>query len=135
MEVCFLVDTTNLMMILSLNWLYDFLQVRWDDMEVTQHNRVSPWEIELSSYVSGASGLVLHSMKRSRIGFPTQPDLPVSRGMSWLHILFFWLVFSPVKLHTYYLHANSASYFLRRDRTIRLQEIFKVREGLARSRN
>ncbi|XP_017231661.1 auxin response factor 3 isoform X2 [Daucus carota subsp. sativus] len=58
------------------------LMVRWDDMEVTQHNRVSPWEIELSSYVSGASGLVLHSMKRSRIGFPTQPDLPVSRGLS-----------------------------------------------------
>lgn len=61
------------------------LMVRWDDMEVTRHNRVSPWEIELSSSISGASGLVSPGMKRSRIGFTTKPDFPVSRdgtGMS-----------------------------------------------------
>lgn len=61
------------------------LMVRWDDMEVTRHNRVSPWEIELSSSVSGAIGLVAPSMKRSRIGSTTQPDFPVSKdrtGMS-----------------------------------------------------
>ncbi|KAL8108128.1 auxin response factor 3-like isoform X2 [Apium graveolens] len=61
------------------------LMVRWDDMEVTRHNRVSPWEIELSSSISGASGLLSPGMKRSRIGLTTQPDFPVSRdgtGMS-----------------------------------------------------
>ncbi|KAL1834138.1 hypothetical protein DCAR_0104307 [Daucus carota subsp. sativus] len=55
------------------------LMVRWDDMEATRHNRVSPWEIELSSSVPGASGLLSPSMKRSRIGFTTQPDFPISR--------------------------------------------------------
>lgn len=55
------------------------LMVRWDDMEVERHNRVSPWEIEPSSSVSGAS-LVSPSTKRSRIGFPTtQPDFPVPK--------------------------------------------------------
>lgn len=69
-------------MTLSLKQLFKLLlQVRWDDMEVERHNRVSPWEIEPSSSVSGAS-LVSPSTKRSRIGFPTtQPDFPVLKGL------------------------------------------------------
>lgn len=51
-------------------------------MEVGRHNRVSPWEIEPASSVTGASGLVSPGAKRSRIGFPTtQPDFSVPKGL------------------------------------------------------
>ncbi|CAK9152557.1 unnamed protein product [Ilex paraguariensis] len=56
------------------------LLVRWDDMEVTRHNRVSPWEIEPSGSVSGSSSSILPGTKRTRISLPTsKPDYPVPR--------------------------------------------------------
>ncbi|KAG6641317.1 hypothetical protein CIPAW_09G064500 [Carya illinoinensis] len=45
------------------------LLVRWDDVE-TRHNRVSPWEIEPSSSLSGSASLMAPGSKRTRIGFP-----------------------------------------------------------------
>lgn len=56
------------------------LMVRWDDVEVTRHNRVSPWEIEPSGPVSGASSFPVPCTKRTRIGFPIEnSDFPVPR--------------------------------------------------------
>ncbi|CAI9087367.1 OLC1v1021423C1 [Oldenlandia corymbosa var. corymbosa] len=56
------------------------LLVRWDDLEVAQNNRVSPWEVELSGMVSGSS-LLAHGIKRTRTGLPmTRLDqIPVTR--------------------------------------------------------
>ncbi|EPS71572.1 hypothetical protein M569_03184, partial [Genlisea aurea] len=54
------------------------LQVRWDDLEVNCIDRVSPWEIELTSPVSGGPppGFALAGTKRNRIGFSAtaKPD-------------------------------------------------------------
>lgn len=56
------------------------LLVRWDDLEVSRHNRVSPWEIEPSGLVSGHSSLVTLGAKRTRTGLlTTKPEHPVSR--------------------------------------------------------
>jgi hypothetical protein len=45
---------------------FSFLQVRWDDIEASRHNRFSPWEIEPSG--SASSNLMAASLKRTRIG-------------------------------------------------------------------
>ncbi|XP_024989418.1 auxin response factor 3-like isoform X2 [Cynara cardunculus var. scolymus] len=51
------------------------LMVRWDSVEVTKQNRVSPWEIERCNSVSGASSISSPISKRMRTGFPTiRPD-------------------------------------------------------------
>ncbi|KVH96928.1 DNA-binding pseudobarrel domain-containing protein [Cynara cardunculus var. scolymus] len=56
--------------------LNDFTAVvRWDSVEVTKQNRVSPWEIERCNSVSGASSISSPISKRMRTGFPTiRPD-------------------------------------------------------------
>ncbi|KAL3519835.1 hypothetical protein ACH5RR_017984 [Cinchona calisaya] len=56
------------------------LLVRWDDLDMSQQNRVSPWEIESSGSVSGPNSLMTLGTKRSRTGLlPTKPEYPVSR--------------------------------------------------------
>ncbi|KAK3013217.1 hypothetical protein RJ639_009758 [Escallonia herrerae] len=61
------------------------LMVRWDDVEGTRHNRVSPWDIEPSGSVSGASNFVGPGTKRTKIGSATKPDFPFPRdGMGVL---------------------------------------------------
>lgn len=58
------------------------LLVRWDDIEANRHNRVSPWEIELSGSLSGSGSLTVPGSKRTRIGLPgTRPDFSVPNGM------------------------------------------------------
>lgn len=70
--------------LIILNFFVQCLQVRWDDVEANRHNRVSPWEIELSGLLSGSSSLTVPGSKRTRIGLPgTRPDFSVpSRSMS-----------------------------------------------------
>ncbi|XP_015956412.1 auxin response factor 3 isoform X1 [Arachis duranensis] len=59
------------------------LLVRWDDLETTRHNRVSPWEIEPSGSASTASSLMTAGLKRSKIGLPSvQLEFPVPNGIS-----------------------------------------------------
>lgn len=54
------------------------LMVRWDCVEVTMQNRVSPWEIERCGSVSEVGTFVSPLTKRSRIGFPShKSDFPV----------------------------------------------------------
>lgn len=56
------------------------LMVRWDGVEVTKQNRVSPWEIERCNLVSGASSISSPISKRMRTGFPTiRPDFQVPK--------------------------------------------------------
>nr|ACN79515.1 auxin response factor 3a [Lotus japonicus] len=58
------------------------LLVRWDDLEATRNNRVSPWEIEPSGSASIPNNLMAASLKRTRIGLPsTQLEFPVPNGM------------------------------------------------------
>ncbi|KAH1217240.1 Auxin response factor 3 [Glycine max] len=55
------------------------LMVRWDDLEATRHNRVSPWEIEPSGSASTANNLMSAGLKRTKIGLPSAKlDFPVS---------------------------------------------------------
>ncbi|KAG6641315.1 hypothetical protein CIPAW_09G064500 [Carya illinoinensis] len=57
------------------------LLVRWDDVE-TRHNRVSPWEIEPSSSLSGSASLMAPGSKRTRIGFPLgKLEFPIPNGI------------------------------------------------------
>lgn len=54
------------------------LQVRWDDVEVNRHGRVSPWEIEPTGSFPSPSSMMASGLKRSRIGLPlTKPDFPI----------------------------------------------------------
>ncbi|XP_024993271.1 auxin response factor 3-like isoform X2 [Cynara cardunculus var. scolymus] len=54
------------------------LMVRWDCVEVTMQNRVSPWEIERCGLVSEVGSFVTPLTKRSRTGFPSlKSDFPV----------------------------------------------------------
>ncbi|KAI3680758.1 hypothetical protein L6452_35534 [Arctium lappa] len=46
------------------------LMVRWDCVEITMQNRVSPWEIERCGAVSEVGSFMSPITKRSRIGFP-----------------------------------------------------------------
>ncbi|CAN4078871.1 unnamed protein product [Withania somnifera] len=56
------------------------LVVRWDDLDVSRHNRVSPWEIEPSGSTPVSSSLVMPSAKRTRVGFPiSKADFPIPR--------------------------------------------------------
>nr|QGJ03867.1 ARF3.1 [Eucommia ulmoides] len=56
------------------------LSVRWDDFELDQNSRVSPWEIEPSSSISGPSSFIVPGSKRTRIGLPTSAsDFSVPR--------------------------------------------------------
>jgi auxin response factor len=58
------------------------LLVRWDDVEATRHNRLSPWEIEPTGTVSGTNTMLPPGTKRSRINLPTpKPDYPLPSGM------------------------------------------------------
>ncbi|KAI5447907.1 auxin response factor 3 isoform X1 [Lathyrus oleraceus] len=58
------------------------LLVRWDDIEASRHNRVSPWEIEPSGSASSTSNLMAASLKRSRIGFTSSKlEFPVPNGI------------------------------------------------------
>ncbi|XP_041027862.1 auxin response factor 3-like [Juglans microcarpa x Juglans regia] len=57
------------------------LLVRWDDVE-TRHNRVSPWEIEPSTSLSGSTSLMASGLKRTRIVSPSaQLEFPISNGI------------------------------------------------------
>lgn len=47
------------------------LMVRWDCVEVTMQNRVSPWEIERCGSVSEVGTFISPLTKRSRTGFPS----------------------------------------------------------------
>ncbi|KAL3522384.1 hypothetical protein ACH5RR_015218 [Cinchona calisaya] len=59
------------------------LLVRWDDLEVTRHDRVSPWEIEPSGALSGPSSLVTLGTKRTRTSLLLGiPEYPVSRDVT-----------------------------------------------------
>ncbi|WJX26702.1 Arf GTPase arf3 [Trifolium repens] len=56
------------------------LLVRWDDIEASRHNRVSPWEIEPSG--SASSNLMAASLKRTRIGITSgKLEFPVPNGI------------------------------------------------------
>ncbi|KAG4959860.1 hypothetical protein JHK87_036493 [Glycine soja] len=58
------------------------LMVRWDDLEATRHNRVSPWEIEPSGSASTANNLMSAGLKRTKIGLPSAKlDFPVSNAI------------------------------------------------------
>ncbi|KMT04585.1 hypothetical protein BVRB_8g182410 [Beta vulgaris subsp. vulgaris] len=58
------------------------LMVRWDDVEVNRHGRVSPWEIEPTGSFPSPSSMMASGLKRSRIGLPlTKPDFPVPSGV------------------------------------------------------
>ncbi|KAF5194732.1 Auxin response factor [Thalictrum thalictroides] len=62
------------------------ISVRWDDdVEFGRHNRVSPWEIEVFTPVSGSGSFLLSGSKRNRINLPfTRSDFPVSNGAGCL---------------------------------------------------
>lgn len=54
------------------------LMVRWDCVEVTMQNRVSPWEIERCGSVSEVGSFISPLTKRPRTGFPSlKSDFPV----------------------------------------------------------
>ncbi|XP_027919610.1 auxin response factor 3-like isoform X2 [Vigna unguiculata] len=58
------------------------LMVRWDDLEASRHNRVSPWEIEPSGSASTANNLISAGLKRIKIGLPsTKLDFQVSNAI------------------------------------------------------
>ncbi|XP_021765997.1 auxin response factor 3-like [Chenopodium quinoa] len=58
------------------------LMVRWDDVEVNRHGRVSPWEIEPTGSFPSPSSLMASGLKRSRIGLPlTKPEFPIPSGV------------------------------------------------------
>ncbi|KAK7362779.1 hypothetical protein VNO77_04901 [Canavalia gladiata] len=58
------------------------LLVRWDDLETTRHNRVSPWEIEPSGSATTANNLLTSGLKRTKIGLPSAKlEFPVPNGI------------------------------------------------------
>ncbi|CAI0557779.1 unnamed protein product [Linum tenue] len=59
------------------------LMVRWDDMEVNRHSRVSPWEIEASGSISSSCHSFLGPvLKRTRSALPSSmPEFPVPDGI------------------------------------------------------
>ncbi|XP_027346827.1 auxin response factor 3-like isoform X2 [Abrus precatorius] len=58
------------------------LLVRWDDLETTRHNRVSPWEIEPYGSASTANNLIAAGLKRTKIGLPSAKlEFPVPNGI------------------------------------------------------
>lgn len=58
------------------------LMVRWDDMEMNRHGRVSPWEIEPTGSFLSPSNIMASGLKRNRIGLPlTKPDFPIPGGV------------------------------------------------------
>lgn len=58
------------------------LMVRWDDVEVNRHGRVSPWEIEPTGSFPSPSNVMASGLKRNRIGLPlTKPDFPIPGGV------------------------------------------------------
>lgn len=58
------------------------LMVRWDDVEVNRHGRVSPWEIEPTGSFPSPSSIMASGLKRSRIGLPlTKPEFPIPSGV------------------------------------------------------
>lgn len=62
-----------------VNWpgsKWKCLMVRWDGVQATRQNRVSPWEIERCSLVSGADSILSPMAKRIKTGFPTIFQVP-----------------------------------------------------------
>lgn len=58
------------------------LMVRWDDVEVNRHGRVSPWEIEPTGSFPSPCNVMASGLKRNRIGLPlTKPDFPIPGGV------------------------------------------------------
>ncbi|KAK9714636.1 hypothetical protein RND81_06G108400 [Saponaria officinalis] len=58
------------------------LMVRWDDVEVNRHGRVSPWEIEPTGSFPSPTQIMSSGLKRNRIGLPlSKPDFPTSGGV------------------------------------------------------
>lgn len=58
------------------------LMVRWEDMEGTRHNRVSPWEIEPSGSASTPNNFNAAGLKRTRIGLSSsKQEFPVPNGI------------------------------------------------------
>lgn len=67
-------------------------QVRWDDLEDSRLNRVSPWEIEPSGSISGPGSLLVTGTKRTRNGFPmTKPDYPISGGFCSVSYIYIYI--------------------------------------------
>lgn len=79
--------------------------MRWDDIEASRHNRVSPWEIEPSGSASSTSNLMAASLKRSRIGFTSSKlEFPVPSKL--LESLFF------IRLTSSLCNNDTTHYFL-----------------------
>ncbi|KAL1335870.1 hypothetical protein HN51_030314 [Arachis hypogaea] len=57
------------------------LLVRWDDVEASRHNRVSPWEIEPSGPAPTSNNLMAAGLKRSRIGSSGKLEFPLPNGI------------------------------------------------------
>ncbi|KAF7803399.1 auxin response factor 3 [Senna tora] len=57
------------------------LMVRWDDMEATRLNRVSPWEIEPSGSASTSNNFNATGLKRTRISLPSKMEFPIPNGI------------------------------------------------------
>ncbi|CAO2842897.1 unnamed protein product [Amaranthus hypochondriacus] len=58
------------------------LMVRWDDVEVNRHGRVSPWEIEATGSFPSPSSMMSSGLKRSRIGMPlSKPEFSIPSGV------------------------------------------------------
>ncbi|KAL5054179.1 hypothetical protein RYX36_034861 [Vicia faba] len=58
------------------------LVVRWDDLEASRLNRISPWEIEPSGSASTTNSIMTASLKRTKIGLPsTKLEFPVQDGI------------------------------------------------------
>ncbi|XP_058730799.1 auxin response factor 3-like isoform X2 [Vicia villosa] len=58
------------------------LMVRWDDLEASRLNRISPWEIEPSGSASTTNSAMSASLKRTKIGLPsTKLEFPVPDGI------------------------------------------------------
>ncbi|GAB2298631.1 Arf GTPase arf3 [Dionaea muscipula] len=58
------------------------LTVRWDEIEVNRHIRVSPWEIEPCGSLPGSGNIMASGLKRNRAGLPLpKPDFPIPGGV------------------------------------------------------
>ncbi|MCI36268.1 auxin response factor 3-like, partial [Trifolium medium] len=56
--------------------------VRWDDVEASRLNRVSPWEIEPFGSASTTNTFMAASLKRTKIGLPlSKLEFPVPSGI------------------------------------------------------
>lgn len=86
-------------------FLMTFLQVRWDDDSGTSlHDRVSPWEIELSSLVPGFSLPMASALKRPKMNLPSiSLDFPLPGMLSRPPIISF-VLFKPNLITEFVIH-------------------------------